>query len=106
MRQEGRNDHEDRRDDLAAYALGALDTAEAIELERHLEGCERCQEHLRWLDPALGALSESVERVEPPRELRERLMTEVRADAGMRAAMEPSRITGVVSIPSSLPRSS
>ncbi len=35
-----------------------------------------------------------MERVEPPQELRERLMTEVRADAGMRAAMEPSRRTG------------
>ena len=31
------------RDDLAAYALGALDAREAGELEAHLDGCEPCR---------------------------------------------------------------
>lgn len=68
-------------EDLAAYILGALEPAEAAEFERHLEGCERCRKEVRWLEPAVQALPESVERQEPPPRLREALMAEVRADA-------------------------
>jgi hypothetical protein len=75
------SDHNHWSEDLAAYVLGALDTREAT-LERHLEGCEHCQEELRWLQPAVQTLPESVERQEPPPRLRESLMAEVRADAG------------------------
>ena len=72
---------QDWLDQLAAYALGALETGEATEVEAHLADCERCQAHLRWLQPALQVLPESVERLEPPRGLRDRVMAEVRADA-------------------------
>lgn len=83
--------HERWSEDLAAYMLGALEPGEAAELERHAEGCERCQAEIRWLTPALDALPETVERLEPPRELRERIMSEVRfeaepADAGAEPA--------------------
>jgi hypothetical protein len=74
-------DHSRWSEDLAAYLLGALDPREAGELERHLEGCERCREELDWLQPAVHTLPEAVERREPPRQLREALMAEVRADA-------------------------
>ncbi len=60
--------------------LGALELDEAAEFERHLEGCERCREEMRWLEPAVQTLPEAVERQEPPRALREALMAEVRAD--------------------------
>lgn len=73
--------HEHWSEDLAAYLLGALTPDEATGLERHLEGCDRCRDELRWLDPAVRALPESVDRQEPPRALRESLMAEVRADA-------------------------
>jgi anti-sigma-K factor RskA len=73
--------HERWSEDVAAHMLGALEPAEAVELERHAEGCERCQAEIRWLTPAINALPESVERLEPPRELRERVMAEVRFDA-------------------------
>jgi anti-sigma-K factor RskA len=73
--------HERWRADVAAYLLGALEPEEATALERHAEDCERCREEIRWLTPALQALPESVERVEPPRELRSRLLSEVRADS-------------------------
>jgi len=82
------SDHNPWREDLAAYALGALERDEAAAFERHLEGCEGCQEELRWLQPALQTLPESVERTEPPTQLRESLMAEVRADA--RAARAPA----------------
>jgi anti-sigma factor RsiW len=74
------NDHTRWSEDAAAYMLGALEPGEAAELERHAEGCERCREEIRWLTPAVNALPEGVERLRPPRELRERLMAEVRAD--------------------------
>jgi anti-sigma-K factor RskA len=75
------NDHNRWSEDLAAFMLGALSPEEAAQLERHLEGCERCRAEMRWLEPAVQRLPESVERQEPPRSLRESLMAEVRAEA-------------------------
>ncbi|HWC08565.1 MAG TPA: zf-HC2 domain-containing protein, partial [Solirubrobacterales bacterium] len=66
-------------DQLAAYALGALEPGEATEVEAHLAECDRCRAHLRWLEPALQVLPESVERIEPPKGLRDRVTAEVRA---------------------------
>jgi anti-sigma-K factor RskA len=74
--------HQRWSEDLAAYMLGALEPERATELERHAEGCERCRAEIRWLTPALDALPEGIERLQPPPELRSRLMAEVRADAG------------------------
>ena len=76
------NDHNRWSEDLAAYMRGALEPREAAEFERHLEGCERCQGEMRWLEPAVHSLPESVERQEAPPQLRQALMAEVRADAG------------------------
>src|SRR6478752_7068106 len=75
------DDHNHWSEDLAAYALAALEPGEAAEFERHLAGCERCRAELRWLVPAVQSLPESIERQEPPRRLRESLMAEVWADA-------------------------
>jgi anti-sigma-K factor RskA len=74
------NDHTQWSEDLAAYMLGALEPGEAAGFERHLEDCERCQNDLRWFEPAVHSLPESVERQEPPPRLRAALMAEVRAD--------------------------
>jgi anti-sigma-K factor RskA len=68
-------------EDLVVYMLGALEPGEAAAFERHLDECERCPAEMRWFEPALQTLPESVERREPPRRLRESLMAEVRADS-------------------------
>lgn len=81
------SDHTRWSEDLAAYMLGALGPGEAAEFERHLEGCERCRTEMRWFEPAVATLPESVERQEPSRSLRENLMAEVRAD--VRPAEKP-----------------
>jgi anti-sigma-K factor RskA len=73
--------HERWREELAAYALGALEPGEGAELERHLAGCEECRGELEWLRPAVQLLPESVERVEAPPELRSRLIEQVRSEA-------------------------
>ncbi len=89
------NGHERHRDELAAYLLGALEPGEAAELERHLAGCEECRTELKWLRPAVQLLPESVERVEPPRQLRERLMEQVRSETESAAAPQRARGRGV-----------
>lgn len=83
-------DHTRWSDDLAAYLLGSLDSKEAAQFERHLEGCEHCQEELRWLEPALHSLPEAVERQEPPPQLRAALMAEVYADARPKPKRAPA----------------
>ncbi len=74
------NDHDNRLEEVAAYAIGGLDPDRVEELEKHLAGCKRCQQELRWLSPAVQGLPEAVERHAPPPELKQRLMAEVRAD--------------------------
>jgi anti-sigma-K factor RskA len=73
--------HSERRDDIAAYALGALDPVETRELEAHLDGCRSCRGYLAELRPGLDVLAASVPQVEAPPELRERLVETVRAEA-------------------------
>jgi len=68
------NDHREYRDELAAYALGALETHEKLEVERHVEGCGECREYLLWLDPAIDLLPASVEPLTPPSSLKRGLM--------------------------------
>jgi anti-sigma-K factor RskA len=70
------------RDDLAAYSIGALEPDEERSVEAHVPDCERCARELRALAPAVAVLGESVEQLEPPRELRERVLGTVREEAG------------------------
>jgi anti-sigma factor RsiW len=74
------NDHDPRLEEAVAFALGSLDADRIDDFKEHLDGCERCQEELRWLAPAIRALPETVERETPPPELKVRLMAEVHAD--------------------------
>ncbi len=88
-------EHDRRRDDIAAYLLGALEPGEAAELERHIAGCPECEQELQRLRPAVRVLPETVERVEAPAALRSRLMEQVRSEAAgpqaAPAAREASR---------------
>lgn len=74
-------EHDRRRDDIAAYLLGALEPGEAAELERHVAGCPECEQELQRLRPAVRVLPETVERLEAPPALRGRLMEQVRSEA-------------------------
>ncbi len=78
-------DHPDR-DDLVAYSLEALDPREAAEVEAHAPGCARCTRELEALVPAVAVLGESVEQLEPPPELRERVLGIVREEAEAKQA--------------------
>jgi anti-sigma-K factor RskA len=73
---------EERHDDLAAYALGALPAPEIERLEAHLASCPSCTERLRWLQPAVDLVPATVTQYEPPPGLKASLMETVRAEAG------------------------
>jgi anti-sigma-K factor RskA len=80
------NGEHPHRDDLVAFALGALEPREAQAIEAHAPGCARCTRELEALVPAVAVLGESVEQLEPPPELRERVLAEVRADVARSGA--------------------
>lgn len=69
------------QDDLIAYSLGALETGEEKAVAAHVNDCEACTRELAGYGPAISALTEGVEPVEPPTELRERLMATVYDEA-------------------------
>jgi len=89
----GDQEHRRYQEDLAAYLLGALEGEEARDFERHLAGCATCQVDERWLHTAVQVLPSSVEPIEPPPELRERLMGTVRAEASDTALPSRPRAT-------------
>lgn len=87
----GQGDHRHWRAELAAHLLGSLEEDEQRAVEEHLEECQTCSEELRWLQPAIDLLPESVAQLDPPPELRERLLAEVRsevAESAVPAGME------------------
>jgi anti-sigma-K factor RskA len=74
-------EHRECAEALGAYALGVLPGAEAERLQRHLEGCVECRAELDGLRAAAEALPASVEQIEPPPELKARLMAVVQSEA-------------------------
>src|SRR5262249_54965573 len=81
------------RDDLVAYALGALDPDEERAVEAHAPGCDRCARELEALAPAVAVLGESVEQLEAPPELRERVMATVHTEAQAPRGAQPAPAT-------------
>jgi type IV secretory pathway VirB2 component (pilin) len=79
------NEHDRRLEEVAAFALGALDADQIADFKEHFKDCKRCQDELRWLATAVRALPESVEQQSPPPALKVRLMEEVRADVAAEA---------------------
>lgn len=65
------------RDNLAAYALGALDADEIPELESHLAGCQDCWNELADYQSVTMGLLQSLPLQVPPSGLRRRLMSKL-----------------------------
>lgn len=64
-------------DMLEAYALSALDDAEAAQVEAHLDECGACNREVTQLQRTAARLGESVERRAPPAVVRARLLETV-----------------------------
>ncbi len=71
-------DHVD--DLLAAYALDAVDDAERVRVEAHLDGCPSCRREVEELRDAAVALSDGLD-VAPPPQVRRRVLEQVAAEA-------------------------
>jgi anti-sigma-K factor RskA len=71
-------DHVD--DLLAAYALDAVDEAERVRVEAHLDGCPSCRREVEELREASVGLSDGFD-VAPPPQVRQRLLEQVAAEA-------------------------
>ena len=71
----------DTYDELtAAYALDALDDDETRAYEEHLAGCAVCQDNLAALSGTMVQLAFAAPPVDPPPELRERILEAARAE--------------------------
>src|SRR5579884_1348648 len=66
--------------DLAAYVLGALEPAEAEDFRRHLESCAVCRDEAAAFRQVVDALPMAAPQQPAPRELRRRIMRDVRAE--------------------------
>lgn len=83
------SEHRDWDDDVAAYLLGALDEHEVARFEAHLATCPLCRDEVDFLRVGAEALPASVPQLEPPPELRDRIMRVVSAEAQLLAAAGP-----------------
>jgi anti-sigma-K factor RskA len=77
----GTEEHIAWADDLAAYALGALEPNDTPAFERHLATCPRCQAELPALREAVDAIPSAIEQIAPPRRLRRQLLGTIRREA-------------------------
>lgn len=66
--------HEQYRDDLAVYAVGALSSEESARLERHLVECPTCRKEFDSLKEAAALIALAVEPTVPSPHFREKLM--------------------------------
>jgi anti-sigma-K factor RskA len=82
----------------AAYALDALDSAEAREYEGHLATCAECRAELARLSEPAGALAFAVESPEPPLELRERILDAARSERSNVVPLRPRWALPVVAV--------
>jgi anti-sigma-K factor RskA len=75
------NTQDTLHDLVAPYALDALDAADRERFEAHLDDCAGCRRDLAVLQRGADALAWAAEGPEPPAELRERILEQVRGEA-------------------------
>lgn len=86
-------DHDEMASLTGAYALNAVPAQERDRFEAHLETCAECRREVRGFLEATAVLAEGV-AVDPPPELRERVMAAVSTTAQVAATGRPSAPPG------------
>src|SRR3954452_13698244 len=79
----------EHRDDAGAWVLGALPGDERERFAAHLAGCDVCRREVAELQMVADTLPLAAPQVAPPPELKERIMSAVRAEAAVLAAAGP-----------------
>lgn len=67
-------EHDRLQESAGLYVLGALAPADRAEFERHLQSCEACAAEVRSLAAVTSALPHAVPLVDPPANLRSRVI--------------------------------
>lgn len=89
----------DVEDFAASFVLGALEPAEADAVRRHLADCPEAHAEVAELGSVLPALFDTVEIVEPPAALRERILAAAAGTQRAAAAPRPVGTPSVIEIP-------
>ena len=84
-------EHAEARELTAAYALDALDELEERAYEGHLRSCPECREELTAFTETATSLAYAVDAPAPPRELRERIVQQARAERPKVVPLRPRR---------------
>jgi anti-sigma-K factor RskA len=77
--------------DVAAYALGALEPAEAEAFRRHVEACAVCREELNSFEQVVNALPMAAEQYRAPDSLRRRVLAVTETEPKLAAVAPPRR---------------
>jgi anti-sigma-K factor RskA len=85
------SNHPNREEDFDLYAVGALEGDERVAIESHVASCADCARRLAEAQGRISMLALAAPPVAPSTAVRQRLMQQVRADAGHRAAALPPR---------------
>ena len=85
------NVHEQFADDLSLYALGALDGAERLAVEKHLQECSACRRELEQLRGDLALMALSASGPKPPSRSRDRLMAAIAKEPRRAQVRRPKR---------------
>lgn len=83
------NGHPTREEDFDLYALGALDGEEKRGIEAHIATCADCERKLVEARGRIALLAFAAPSVTPSPGVKQRLMSQIRADAGRNA---PARV--------------
>jgi anti-sigma-K factor RskA/putative zinc finger protein len=95
---------DEARDQAAGFVLGALTPAEERAVREHLATCAEAHDEFAELGGVVPALATSVEQVEPPPALRERIMAAAAVDLrGHAPATVPSVAPPVLARPAPAP---
>jgi anti-sigma-K factor RskA len=81
-------------DDVAAYALGALDPAEVEDFRRHLASCSVCRDELTVFQQVVDVLPMSVQSQHAPPGLRRRVLRAVESEPKLEATARTERRAG------------
>ncbi|MEO6458105.1 MAG: anti-sigma factor [Chloroflexia bacterium] len=73
------DNHEQLREDLVAYALGALEASEHVVIERHLANCHECRDLLEEYRALSSILPFALTSEIPPPHIKERILAQARA---------------------------
>lgn len=68
------------RDQLAEHLLGTLDEPADVEVRRHIRGCSGCRRDMAALAEGMSTFARAAHDLEPPEELKERVLSVLRGD--------------------------